>query len=100
MDREPGIEQFHWDHRPGGNVSHVAANGVSIEDVEEVQGLAPRYFPNRRGEAGLMLLGANAAGRYLAAIIYPTFEPGVWVVATAYWLERRRAERYYEGGTG
>ncbi len=99
MDGGPEIARFHWDYRPRVNADHIAANGVNVDDVEEVHSLTPRYFSNRRDPQGLIMLGPNTAGRFLAAIVYPTFEPGVWVVATAYWLEHRRAERYYEGGT-
>ncbi|MEX1224631.1 MAG: hypothetical protein WEA31_08805 [Pirellulales bacterium] len=32
--------EFIWDEEPGGNVEHIAENGLSPEDVEEVM-----FFP-------------------------------------------------------
>ena len=39
MVSEPEIEGFYWDYKPKGNVEHMAENGVTPADVEEVHRL-------------------------------------------------------------
>ena len=98
LEDAPGIESLYWDYRPGGNVEHVAKHGVTPADVAEVLSLVPRYFQNARDPGSIVVLGPNADGRYLAAVLDPTFVPSEWTVATANWMGRRRAERLYRRG--
>ena len=87
---------FRWDYGENGNVLHIAAHGVTVEDVLEVFKNAPRFFAgNRRDRASHMMIGPNLQGRYLQVAVDRTFEANVWYVVTANWLQRRRGERLY-----
>src|SRR5690606_13688045 len=48
----------------------------------------------------IIVVGPDASGRYLAIVLTPTFTEGEWTIATATWMERRRAERLYREGNG
>jgi hypothetical protein len=88
---------FRWDYGEAGNVVHIAAHGMAIDDVLEVYANAPRFFEgNRRARASHMMIGPNLRGRYLQVALDRTFEAKVWYVVTAHWLERRRGQRLYE----
>lgn len=93
---------FRWDYSEAGNVRHIVAHGVTVDDVVEVYKNAPRFFASSRHDrASHMMIGPNIRGRYLQVAMDRTFEPSVWYVVTANWLERRRGERLYhrEGST-
>ena len=90
-----GIETFDWDYSADANVDHVALHGVKPEDVEEVAFNDPHFFTARPDYDGDVMVGPNQAGRFLYAAMIETPQSGVWRVIMAHWMERRRAERYY-----
>ena len=50
-----------WNHEEGGNVDHIAANGLSIGDVEYVVMNAARYGKSRSSGRPI-LFGYNEGG--------------------------------------
>ncbi len=76
--------------------AYLLTKGVSFVDVLEVFLGHPRYFHSRSvsGER-FAILGPNKGGRFLLVPILPGDSHGVWRVVTAYWLNERRARRFY-----
>ena len=69
------IRRLIWDDW---NVAHIARHGVTPEDVEEVcQG---SYLVRQTYEGRLMVIGPNAAGNLLSAILAPEGDDTYYVV--------------------
>lgn len=100
LDEVPTMNSLFWDQDRNGNVEHIAAHGVTPDDVAEVLELKPRFFQDRHDSLSVIALGPNSAGRYLAIVLTPTFVRGEWAVVTAHWLTKRRGENLFRRGDG
>lgn len=88
------IRRLIWDDW---NVDHIARHGVTPEDVEEVcQG---SYLVRQTYGGRLMVIGPNAAGNLLSAILAPEGEGAYYVVtARPSAKKERRIYRETKGG--
>jgi hypothetical protein len=91
FDETSEMESFIWD---AWNTDHIAFHDVAPGDVEEVAFNQPRFFAPRQGYETLTMVGPNLDGRYLYVAMLEQ-DRGSWYTVTAYWLERRRGEHYY-----
>jgi hypothetical protein len=67
------------------NTAKMQAHGVSVRHAYEVLGGDPRVLRNHAaGGAALMVVGADAGGRFVTMPIDPTAEHGLWRPRTAY----------------
>ena len=94
LSEGPAINGLYWSYQPSGNVDHIAEHGVRPDDVQQVLGLAPRFFGDRKDPEAVIAVGPAPDGRYLAIVLSPTFVPREWVVETAYWLGSRGKALY------
>lgn len=74
-----------WTEGPDGNVGHIAANGVTVEEVEHV--LANRLDTDVSESSGRPIaFGNTAAGRFLAVVYEPIDDVTVYPI-TAFAIE-------------
>jgi hypothetical protein len=67
----------HWDSDddPGGNVHHIARNGVTKEEVEEVlDNHYSDYFFSREEPHNPITFGDTTSGKYIA-VVFEVVEP-------------------------
>jgi uncharacterized DUF497 family protein len=85
-----------WDleDNPEGNVQHIAQNGVTMEEVEEVLADPGNSTEGSRSSTRSITFGATAAGRYLA-VAWETAcdDPLTIYPITAYDARRPRPQR-------
>lgn len=74
-----------WNHEEGGNVDHIADNGLSIGDVEHVV-FHPEKHGRSRSSKRPMLFGYSESGEYICVIHEEIDDVTVYPV-TAYILE-------------
>ncbi len=74
-----------WNHEEGGNVDHIAENGLSIGDVEYVV-MNPDRYGKSRSSGRPVLFGYTEGGDYVCAIYEEIDDVTVYPV-TAYVLE-------------
>ena len=74
-----------WNHEEGGNVDHIADNGLSIGDVEHVV-MNPERHGISRSSGRAILFGYTEAGQY-ACVIYEEIDDITVYPITAYILE-------------
>jgi len=80
------------------NRAEMARHGVARDEVDQLLWNRNVIVPNRRGEAGsVLLVGETNGGRLLTAPLAPTHDPTTWRPATAFdasphqrWLFDRR----------
>lgn len=77
--------EFIWDDEPGGNVEHIAENGLSPEDVEEVMFL-PVGFDVSRSSGRPIAFGFTPDGRYIL-VVYELIDDVTIRPITAYEVE-------------
>ena len=74
-----------WNHEEGGNVDHIADNGLSIGDVEYVV-MNPEKRGRSRSSGRPMVFGSTERGEYICVIYEEVDDLTVYPV-TAYLLE-------------
>ena len=74
-----------WNHEDGGNVDHIAENGLSIRDVEYAVMNAERYGRSRSSERPI-LFGFTDTGDYVC-VVYEEIDDLTIYPVTAYILE-------------
>ena len=77
--------EFIWNEEPGGNIEHIAENGLSPEDVEEAV-LNPVGRAASRTSGLPILFGFSLDGRFIAVIYEKVDEATIYPV-TAYEVE-------------
>jgi hypothetical protein len=65
------IDRFIWDleDEPDGNIQHIAENGVSVEEVEEVL-LAAHEIGASASSAWPIVFGMTSSGKQLAVVFH------------------------------
>ena len=71
-----------WNHESGGNVEHIAENGLSTEDIEAVL-LNPVANDVSRSSGRPVALGFATDGRYIF-VVYEQIDEMTLYPATAY----------------
>jgi hypothetical protein len=74
-----------WNEEPGGNIEHIAENGLSPEDVEEAV-LNPVGHATSRTSGLPILFGFSVDGRYIVVVYEQVDETTIYPV-TAYEVE-------------
>lgn len=78
-------KEFIWNEEPGGNIEHIAENGLSPEDVEEAV-LNPVGRAVSRSSGLPIVFGFSRDGRYIA-VIYEQVDKTTIYPVTAYEVE-------------
>ena len=60
---------FAWDERPGMNVEHITANGMTTDDWESIFSTAPDHDSDKDDPSGLGCRGSRLHGK-LYRIVY------------------------------
>jgi uncharacterized DUF497 family protein len=87
------VRRLVWDDW---NVAHIALHGVTPEDIEEVcQG---EYLVRQSYQGRFLMIGTNASGKLLSAVLAPE-EEGIYYVVTARPAakQERRIYRQFQG---
>ncbi len=74
-----------WNHEEGGNVDHIADNGLSIGDVEHVV-MHPVKHRKSRSSGRPIVFGYAESGEYVC-VIYEEIDAVTIYPVTAYILE-------------
>lgn len=74
-----------WNHLDGGNVDHIADNGLSVRDVEHVA-MNPVKYGKSRSSGRPLLFGYTESGEYIC-VIYEKVDDTTIYPVTAYILE-------------
>jgi hypothetical protein len=74
-----------WNHEEDGNVAHIAENGLSVGEVEQVVANAKEYGRSRSSERPI-LFGHTASGDYVC-VVYEEIDDITMYPVTAYILE-------------
>lgn len=90
------MEDVLWDldDDPDGNVRHIAENGISVEDVEDVLWDTESSTEDSRSSGRSITFGETSDGRYLA-VIWETAcdDPMTIYPVTAYLVPRPRRRK-------
>ena len=88
------IEEWQWDD---GNLTELAAHGVSPRIVEQVAQGSPRFRQNRRRRAAThQMIGPDAGGTiWVVCIMQVGGHPGLWRAITG-WKARDHEVAWYE----
>lgn len=79
------VEAFAWYYGPEGNVAHLAAHDVTVEDVYSVLAGRPLYYRNLPGRrATHVMIGRDQRRRSLFVTLLATAEPGEWLPVTGW----------------
>ena len=74
-----------WNHEGGGNVDHIAENGLSIGDIEYVV-MNPERYGRSRSSGRPVLFGYTEVGEYVCVVYEEIGDVAIYPV-TAYILE-------------
>lgn len=72
-----------WDDSPGGNVEHVAAHGLTPDEVEDVLQDLSNPVVHSRSSSLPIVFGHTRTGRYIAVVFDPLDNDTVYPI-TAY----------------
>ena len=85
------IKGLIWDNI---NIAHIGLHGITKKDVEEV---CLREFAVKEAKEGrLMIVGTNNSEKFIAVIIDPEPEEGVYYPVTARTADKKEQKIYQE----